>query len=73
MGGLIPLSAYFFTDTPTQGLAWSAVITLVCLLVFGYFKSRMTGQPPIAGALKMAVVGALAAVAAYGVARLISG
>ncbi|GAB3295021.1 VIT1/CCC1 transporter family protein [Hymenobacter humi] len=73
VGGLIPLSAYFFTDTPTQGLAWSAVITLVCLLVFGYFKSRMTGQPPIAGALKMAVVGALAAVAAYGVARLISG
>ncbi|GAB2711239.1 hypothetical protein GCM10011495_26150 [Hymenobacter frigidus] len=73
VGGLIPLSAYFFTDTPTEGLAWSAAITLVCLLVFGYFKSRITGQPPVAGALKMAVVGALAAAAAFGIARLVSG
>ncbi|MBF9236529.1 VIT1/CCC1 transporter family protein [Hymenobacter sp. BT683] len=72
VGGLIPLSAYFFTDTPTEGLAWSAVITLVCLLVFGYFKSRLTGQPAVAGALKMAFVGALAAAAAFGVARLIT-
>ena len=73
VGGLIPLSAYFFTDTPTQGLAWSAGITLVCLLVFGYFKSRITGQPPVAGALKMALVGTLAAAAAFGIARLVSG
>ena len=73
VGGLIPLSAYFFTATPAEGLAWSAAITLVCLLVFGYFKSRMTGQPPVAGALKMAAVGALAAGAAFGVARLVTG
>jgi VIT1/CCC1 family predicted Fe2+/Mn2+ transporter len=73
VGGLIPLSAYFLTDTPAQGLAWSAVITLVCLLVFGYFKSRMTGQPPVAGALKMAMVGALAAAAAFGIARAVGG
>ncbi len=72
VGGLIPLTAYFFTATPTEGLAWSALITLVCLLVFGYFKSRMTGQPAVAGALKMAFVGALAAAAAFGVARLIA-
>lgn len=31
LGGLIPLSAYFFTPTPLLGLEWSAVITLVCL------------------------------------------
>ena len=73
VGGLIPLSAYFFTATPAQGLAWSAAITLVCLLVFGFFKSRMTGQPPLVGAIKMAVVGALAAAAAFGVARLVQG
>lgn len=72
LGGLIPLSAYFFTPTPLLGLEWSAVITLVCLLLFGYLKSRLTGQPPIWGALKMAGTGALAAAAAYGVARLIS-
>ena len=73
VGGLIPLSAYFITDTPQQGLQWSAVITLVCLLVFGYFKSRITGQPPVTGAIKMAVVGALAAAAAFGIARAVSG
>lgn len=72
LGGLIPLSAYFFTATPNQGLLWSAVITLVCLLLFGYLKSRLTGQPPIWGALKMAGTGALAAAAAFWVARLIS-
>ena len=71
-GGLIPLSAYFFTDSPAQGLAWSAVITLGCLLVFGFFRSRMTGQPAVAGALKMAAVGALAAAAAFGIARAVS-
>ena len=73
VGGLIPLSAYFVTDTPQSGLFYSAVITLVCLFIFGYFKSRMTGQPPIVGALKMAVVGALAAAAAFGIARLVGG
>jgi vacuolar iron transporter family protein len=69
VGGLIPLSAYFLTETPTQGLLLSAIITLVCLLIFGYLKSRMTGQPPVWGALKMAGTGALAAGAAFLVAR----
>lgn len=71
-GGLIPLSAYFFTATPVQGLLWSAVITLLCLLVFGYLRSRLTGQPPLSGAIKMTGIGALAAAAAFGVAKLIS-
>jgi VIT1/CCC1 family predicted Fe2+/Mn2+ transporter len=73
VGGLIPLSAYFFTATPQQGLLWSALITLGCLLVFGYFRSRLTGQPPVLGALKMAGTGALAAGAAFWVARQFSG
>ena len=70
VGGLIPLSAYFFSATPGQGLLWSAGITLACLLVFGYFRSRLTGQPPVWGALKMAGTGAAAAGAAFYVARL---
>lgn len=73
VGGLIPLSAYFFTSTPQLGLLWSALITLGCLLVFGYFRSRLTGQPPVPGALKMAGTGAVAAGAAYLVARLFTG
>ncbi|MVN75810.1 iron transporter [Hymenobacter sp. HMF4947] len=73
VGGLLPLSAYFATATPQAGLLWSAVSTLVCLLVFGYFKSRLTGQAPVAGALKMAATGAAAAGAAFYVARLVQG
>lgn len=69
LGGLIPLSAYFFTASPNEGLLWSAAITLVCLLIFGYFKSRLTGQQPVWGAFKMAGIGALAAGAAFLVAK----
>jgi VIT1/CCC1 family predicted Fe2+/Mn2+ transporter len=70
VGGLIPLSPYFFTATPSEGLKISAVITLICLFLFGYFKSKVTGQPLLKGALKVMIIGALAAAAAFGVAKL---
>jgi VIT1/CCC1 family predicted Fe2+/Mn2+ transporter len=47
------------------------VITLLCLLVFGWFKSKATGQPPLKGALKVAAIGTAAATAAYFVAKLL--
>jgi VIT1/CCC1 family predicted Fe2+/Mn2+ transporter len=68
-GGLIPLSAYFFTQTPYQGLLISALLTIICLFVFGYFKSKVTGQPPLRGALKVTVIGITAAAAAFLVAK----
>lgn len=70
VGGIIPLSAYFFTDKPQDGLAYSSVITILCLLVFGYFKSRFTGQPPLTGAVKTTMIGVIAALAAFGIASL---
>ncbi|MBN8880026.1 MAG: VIT1/CCC1 transporter family protein [Sphingobacteriales bacterium] len=70
VGGLVPLSPYFFIDIPSEALRISAVITLACLFVFGFFKSRITGVNPWAGALRVTVIGALAAAAAFGVARL---
>ena len=70
VGGLVPLSPYFFIDIPSEALRISAVITLACLFVFGFFKSRITGVTPWAGALRVTVIGALAAAAAFGVARL---
>lgn len=69
VGGTIPLLPYFFTATPLQGLGISAVITLVCLFIFGFFKSRVTGQPVWTGALKVMIIGAIAAAAAYAVAK----
>ena len=72
IGGLIPLTAYFFTETSKEGLAYSTLITLVCLVVFGLIKSKLTGQPLFKGALRVTVVGAIAAAAAFGIAKLIS-
>lgn len=72
-GGLVPLSPYFFLDTPLDALKWSVVVTLACLFIFGWFKSKMTGIPPFVGALRVMMIGALAAGAAFGVARLFEG
>jgi len=71
VGGIVPLSAYFFTATPSDGLLYSSFITVACLLVFGYYKSKATGQPPLKGALQTTLIGVIAAAAAYFVARLI--
>lgn len=70
VGGLVPLSPYFFIDDPIRALKISAVVTLACLFVFGYFKSRFTGVNPWEGAIRVALIGALAAGAAFGVAKL---
>jgi VIT1/CCC1 family predicted Fe2+/Mn2+ transporter len=72
VGGLIPLSPYFFAHDGIYGLKISAVITLICLFIFGYFKSKLTGVNPWAGALRVMIIGALAAGCAFGVARLIA-
>jgi VIT1/CCC1 family predicted Fe2+/Mn2+ transporter len=73
VGGLVPLTPYFFVQDGIEGLKFSAIITLVCLIIFGYYKSKLTGMNPIHGALKVAVIGALAAGTAFGIAKLIQG
>jgi VIT1/CCC1 family predicted Fe2+/Mn2+ transporter len=73
VGGIIPLLPYFFEHNSQNALYYSCVITMVCLFVFGYFKSKVTGQPPVAGAFKVLFIGALAAAAAFGMARLVTG
>ncbi|MFN3840009.1 MAG: VIT1/CCC1 transporter family protein [Cyclobacteriaceae bacterium] len=72
IGGLIPLTAYFFTDSTTDGLLYSTIITLFCLMIFGFVKSKLTGQPLFKGALRVTLVGAVAAAAAFGIATLIA-
>jgi vacuolar iron transporter family protein len=73
VGGLVPLSPYFFITNPLEALKISAVLTLVALFVFGYFKSKITGVHPLKGALRVMLIGAAAAGCAFGVARLIGG
>ena len=71
VGGMIPLSPYFFVTNGIKGLQISAAITLVCLMVFGYFKSKLTGTPPWQGAFQVVFIGALAAGCAFWIATLI--
>ena len=70
VGGIIPLSPYFFIKNSTEALRISVIATLVCLFVFGYFKSKMTGVHALWGAIKVTLIGAIAAAAAFGVAKL---
>jgi VIT1/CCC1 family predicted Fe2+/Mn2+ transporter len=72
-GGLIPLSAYFFTATPAQGLIYSSGITVVCLLLFGFWKAYFTGQDRVKGALTTTLIGIAAAGAAFAIAKLLNG
>lgn len=73
VGGIIPLSPYFFTQDGLTGLKFSAIITLICLFIFGFFKSKMTGVNPIMGAIRVMLIGAAAAGCAFGIAKLIEG
>jgi predicted membrane protein (TIGR00267 family) len=73
VGGIIPLSAYFMTSDTMDALTSSSIITIICLLIFGYFKSKVTGQPALLGAIKVTAIGAIAATAAFFVAKLVEG
>ncbi len=70
VGGLVPLSPYFFTPVATEALKWSAAITVLCLFIFGFFKAKFTGQNPWGGALRVMIIGSVAATAAFFIARL---
>ena len=70
VGGMVPLSPYFFTAIPADGLKYSAIITVLCLFVFGFFKARATGQNPWGGAVRVMLIGSVAAAAAFFIARL---
>ena len=72
-GGIIPLSPYFFIDNSVDALQYSVIATLICLFVFGYFKSRITGVNAWWGATRVMMIGAVAAAAAFGVAKLFEG
>lgn len=70
-GGLVPLSPYFFLSNAHQGLAISVVITLIALTLFGYVKGKFTTPHPFRSAWQTALVGGLAASAAFLIAKLV--
>ena len=72
-GGLIPLAPYFFSHATSTALLYSVAFTLIALLVFGFVKGRFTGTRPVRSSLQTALIGSLAAGAAFAIARMISG
>ena len=72
-GGFIPLSPYIVTHAASVALMFSVVLTLAALLIFGFVKGRFTGMRPVRSALQTALIGSVAAGAAFAIARLIGG
>lgn len=76
-GGLIPLAPYIAAEFLKQidvstALLCSVIVTLIALLVFGFVKGRFTGTRPMRSALRTALIGSIAAGAAFLIARAIS-
>src|ERR1035437_5452522 len=72
VGGLIPLSPYILLPSAHSALAVSVLVTLIALIVFGYVKGRFTGAQPVRSAAQTAVIGGLAAAAAFVISRAIA-
>ena len=73
VGGLIPLTPYILIPSVVTALWYSVGITLLALGVFGYVKGHFTGIQPLKGAVQTMVTGGIAAAAAFGLAKLVSG
>lgn len=71
-GGLVPLAPYFFFHRMGTALKGSIVVTLAALLLFGYVKGRFTVKKPLRSAWQTALVGGIAAAAAFAIAKLIA-
>jgi VIT1/CCC1 family predicted Fe2+/Mn2+ transporter len=70
VGGLIPLSPYFFVTEALDGLKGSIVVTAIALYIFGFIKGKFTTPHPWRSAWQTVVVGGLAAGAAFFIAQL---
>jgi vacuolar iron transporter family protein len=72
IGGLVPLSPYMLLTQMHSAFLLSVTVTLLALFVFGYVKGHYTGAAPIRGAIQTLIIGALAAGAAYLIAKWIA-
>lgn len=73
VGGLVPLAPYMLMASASSALIVSVVATIVALAVFGAIKGHYTAMPLASSAIRTAFIGGLAAAAAFGIARLVSG
>lgn len=72
-GGLIPLFPYFFLKHVKEALLYSMIMTLLTLFIFGGFKGYFTGKKIFSSGLQTLLIGGVAASAAFGIAKWVSG
>ena len=72
VGGLIPLFPYMVWHQVRTALWISTGITPIALFVFGFIKGRFTGVSAVRAGVQTALIGGLAAAAAFAIARAIS-
>ncbi|HTY41046.1 MAG TPA: VIT1/CCC1 transporter family protein [Thermoanaerobaculia bacterium] len=71
VGGLIPLAPYIVLREASAALRISVAVTLAALFVFGFVKGRFTGARPWKSAVQTALIGGVAAAAAFAIARAV--
>jgi VIT1/CCC1 family predicted Fe2+/Mn2+ transporter len=72
VGGLVPLTPYMLMSSAYGALIASVIATIFALAAFGAVKGHFTGMPRRASAARTALIGGIAAAAAFGIARLVS-
>ncbi len=73
VGGLIPLMPYVFIRNDIHRALWilGGGHPAGALLIFGIIKGRLTKLHPIRSGLQTALIGGLAAAAAFFIARMV--
>lgn len=71
-GGMIPLLPYMLLADPHTALIVSVIVTLLALIAFGFVKGHFTGVSKLKSAWQTALVGSLAAGAAFAIAKAIA-
>ena len=72
VGGLIPLFPYMMWHQVRTALWISTGITPLALFIFGFIKGRFTGVSAVNAGIQTALIGGVAAAAAFAIARMIS-
>ncbi|MEO7970500.1 MAG: VIT1/CCC1 transporter family protein [bacterium] len=72
VGGFVPLAPYIVSSSAPTALLFSIAVTLLALLIFGFIKGRFTGMRPLRSALQTALIGSVAAGAAFLIAKAIT-
>jgi VIT1/CCC1 family predicted Fe2+/Mn2+ transporter len=70
VGSLIPLVAFFFTDTPIIGAALGLVISAIALFLLGAIKAKITIGNWFGAGMQLMMIGILAALAGFAVGYL---